>query len=90
MSENLSFASHQLLTPITTIKNALDLLGGSRLGELSDKQLRFLQLASRNAERLNNVVTAVLDLSQLENRSLTLQLQEVDVVGPLERALATL
>jgi signal transduction histidine kinase len=90
MSENLSFASHELLTPITAIKNALDLLGRRRLGELSDKQLRFLQLASRNVERLNNVVTAVLDLSQLEKRSLTLQLQEVDVVDPLERALATL
>ena len=90
VSENLSFASHELLTPIAAIKNALDLLGGRRLGELSDKQLRFLQLASRNIERLNNVVTAVLDLSQLEKRSLTLQLQEVDVVEPVERALATL
>jgi signal transduction histidine kinase len=90
MSENLSFASHELLTPITAIKNALDLLGGRRLGELSDKQLRFLQLAARNVERLNNVVTAVLDLSQLEKRSVTLQLKEVDVVEPLGRALATL
>ena len=90
MSENLSFASHELLTPITAIKSALDLLAGRRLGELSDKQIRFLQLASRNVERLNNVVTAVLDLSQLEKRSLTLQLNEVDVVDPLGLALATL
>jgi len=88
--ENLSFASHELLTPITAIKNALDLLSGQRFGELSDKQLRFLQLASQNLERLNNVLTAVVDLSQLESRTLALDLEEVDVRDSLERALATL
>jgi len=70
ISENISFASHELLTPITAIKNALDLLNGQRFGELSEKQLRFVQLASRNLERLNNVVTAIIDLSQMEARIL--------------------
>jgi len=90
ISENLSFASHELLTPITAIKNALDLLSGQRFGELSEKQLRFVQLASRNLERLNNVVTAILDLSQMETRILGLHLEEVDVLEPVEKALATL
>ena len=90
ISENLSFASHELLTPITAIKNALDLLSGQRFGELSEKQLRFVQLASRNIERLNNVVTAILDLSQMETRTLDLHLEEVDVLEPVERALAPL
>jgi len=90
ISENLSFASHELITPITAIKNALDLLSGQRLGDLNDQQCKFLRLASRNVERLNNVVTAVLDLSQMENQSLTLHLENVDVAGPVERALATL
>jgi signal transduction histidine kinase len=90
ISENLSFASHELLTPITAIKNALDLLSGERFGELSEKQVRFVQLASRNLERLNNVVTAILDLSQMEARILGLRLEEVNVLEPVERALATL
>jgi signal transduction histidine kinase len=90
ISENLSFASHELFTPITAIKNALDLLSGQKFGELSEKQLRFVQLASRNLERLNNVVTAILDLSQMETRILALHLEEVDVLDPLERALAPL
>jgi signal transduction histidine kinase len=90
ISENLSFASHELLTPITAIKNALDLLSGQKFGELSEKQGRFVQLASRNLERLNNVVTAILDLSQMEACTLGLRLEEVDVLEPVERALATL
>jgi signal transduction histidine kinase len=90
ISENLSFASHELLTPITAIKNALDLLNGQKFGELSEKQLRFVQLASRNVERLNNVVTAILDLSQMETLSLALQLEEVDVLEPVQRAMAPL
>ncbi|MCG6917199.1 MAG: HAMP domain-containing histidine kinase, partial [Deltaproteobacteria bacterium] len=90
IAENLSFASHELLTPITAIKNALDLLSGQRFGELSEKQVRFVQLAARNLERLNNVVTAILDLSQMETRALALHLEEVDVLDPVERALAPL
>ncbi len=89
ISENLSFASHELLTPLTAIKNALDLLSDKRLGSLSDKQKRFVQLASRNVERLNNLMTALLDLSQLETQGLALDLEEVDVVECIERALAT-
>ncbi len=90
IAENLSFASHELFTPITAIKNALDLLSGQRFGELSEKQLRFVQLAARNLERLNNVVTAILDLSKLETRTLDLHLEEVNVLEPMERALAPL
>jgi signal transduction histidine kinase len=89
IAENLSFASHELLTPLTAIKNALDLLSDQRLGSLSDKQVRFVQLASRNVERLNNLMTAILDLSQLETQSITLELEEIDVVEPVERVLAT-
>ena len=90
ISENLSFASHELVTPITAIKNALDLLSGQRLGDLSNKQQKFLQLASRNVERLNNVVTAVLDLSQMEIQTFDLHLQELDLLEPVKRALASL
>jgi signal transduction histidine kinase len=90
IAENLSFASHELITPITAIKNALDLLSGQRLGDLNDQQSKFIRLASRNVERLNNVVTAVLDLSQLENKSLALHLEKVNLAAPVGLALATL
>jgi signal transduction histidine kinase len=90
IAENLSFACHEMRTPLTAMKNALDLLGGKRLGELSDEQLRFLKLASRNAERLDIVVTSLLDLGRLETRTLELNLQEINVVEPLKRVLATL
>jgi len=87
ISENLSLASHELLTPITAIKNALDLLSGQKFGTLSEKQLRFVQLASRNLERLDNVVTAILDLSQIETRTLGLRLEEVDVLQTVQRGV---
>jgi signal transduction histidine kinase len=35
-------------------------------------------------------VTAILDLSQLETRTLDLHLEEVNVLDPVERALAPL
>ena len=90
ISENISFACHEMRTPLTAMKNALDLLSGRRLGELSDEQLRFLQLASRNAERLDIVMTSLLDMNRLETRSLELDLQEINIVEPLEQVLDTL
>ena len=90
ISDKISFACHEMRTPLTAIKNALDLLSGQRLGELSDEQLRFVQLASRNAERLDMAVTSFLDLSRMESQTLELDLQKINVVEPVERVLTAL
>ena len=59
----LSLVSHELRTPLTGVLNALRVLRDEDVS-LSDRQ-KFLDMACRNAERLNGALNQLLDLSKL-------------------------
>ena len=82
----ISVVSHELRTPLASIKNALDLMGSNKLGELDEKRQRFLNMASRNTERLAAIINDLLDLSKVEAGKVDYEWTEVD----LERLLAEL
>jgi len=63
----VSQASHDLRTPLTTIKSSLDILLRGIGGGLSEKQLSIVERAHRSVNRLNDLVNDVLDLSRIES-----------------------
>lgn len=71
----LSLVSHELRTPLTSILNSLKLM---QEGELSkpEKQ-KFLEMAMRNAEKLNHTLNELLDLSKLVSGQLVCRFQEL-------------
>jgi signal transduction histidine kinase len=89
-SECLSCACHELRTPLTAIRNALDLLHDKRLGAMNERQLRLLQVASRNVERLNNVVTGVFEAGGAGPHCLAVDLEEIEMGEVVDRALTAL
>jgi two-component system, OmpR family, sensor histidine kinase VicK len=64
--EFLSVASHELRTPLTSIRGSLGLLATGRLGTLSAKGQRMLEIALDNTERLCRLVDDILDLQRME------------------------
>jgi two-component system phosphate regulon sensor histidine kinase PhoR len=62
--------SHELKTPITAIKGAVETL--QEYTDASDKDnLRFLAIAARQADRLNSIIDDLLALSRLERETET-------------------
>jgi two-component system phosphate regulon sensor histidine kinase PhoR len=75
-------ASHELRTPVSSIKGYLEtLLDGAVHDE--DVSRRFLQRAMSNVVRLENIVNDMLDLSKLETRDRGLSLRYFDPVATL-------
>jgi signal transduction histidine kinase len=76
--EFLATISHQLLTPITSIRAAADLLATSRAegGEAAD---RLLSSIERNTQRLQGLVEQVLDLARLQRGEATLSHEPWDL-----------
>jgi two-component system, OmpR family, sensor histidine kinase VicK len=64
--EFLSVASHELRTPLTSIRGSLGLLATGRLGTLSAKGQRMLEIALDNTERFCRLVDDILDLQRME------------------------
>lgn len=62
----LSTVSHELKTPLTSVRMALHLLLEESVGPLNDPQLELLSTAKEDSERLLRTLNNLLDLTRLE------------------------
>ncbi|MHB9131289.1 MAG: sensor histidine kinase [Armatimonadota bacterium] len=76
----LSNVSHELRTPITTILGYLSLLEQEVLGKLSSEQHDAMQIALRNVDRLNRLVSDLLDFSSLSRGQFLLEGKPVNLL----------
>lgn len=87
-SEFVSLASHQLRTPISSIKWNLELLSSPKLGSLNEKQVEYVNKINRSAERMSLLIKDFLDASQLEMGTFSTTITKFDlsefIVGLLE------
>jgi signal transduction histidine kinase len=63
--EFISMASHQLRTPLTTIKGYLSMLQEGDAGKLSHDQLEFITYAYGGAQRMVNLISDLLNVSRM-------------------------
>lgn len=89
-SEFVAVVSHELRTPLTSIKGSLDILGDERYFQLPPQQAELLQIGSANVERLEALINDLLDFSKLESSRLSTNMDLVDTVSVLKRAVAHL
>jgi PAS domain S-box-containing protein len=86
-SEFVSTVSHELRTPLTSIRGSLGLLASGRLGEISDKGQRMLDIAVANTDRLIRLINDILDIERLESGKVTLARKRVEVSELLDNTL---
>jgi two-component system, NtrC family, sensor histidine kinase GlrK len=83
----LATVSHELRSPLTSMREAAHLLRDRVGGELTDRQSRMVEIIAGSCERLLRLVNQVLDLSRLRAGVLTLDHQPVDLDRVVTRAL---
>ncbi|HET9124887.1 MAG TPA: GAF domain-containing sensor histidine kinase [Solirubrobacteraceae bacterium] len=81
----VSSASHELRTPITSIRGYLDILVEGEAGELTEEQRGFLGVVDRNAHRLQALVEDLLVVSRIESGRLELSVRDVDLLALSDR-----
>lgn len=79
-SEFIANVSHELRTPLTSIKGYTDILLMGAGGELTDKQIHFINILRENAERLMVLVNDLLDVSRMQSGKVMLEAQRLDMV----------
>lgn len=65
-SEFISIVSHELKTPLTSIKNSLDIVSSGKTGETTESMTKFLNMAKRNVKKLSRIINDLLDMSKIE------------------------
>ncbi len=69
--------SHELKTPISSIKMSLRLLQDQRIGNLNDEQKQLLTQILEDSQRLLKITGELLDLSQVETGNIQLNFKTV-------------
>ena len=81
-----STISHQLKTPLTSIRMALYLLLEENVGTLNKKQADLMVSARDESERLNGIIEDLLDIRRLESGNVKLSLTAVSPYNLVEEA----
>lgn len=64
--EFISRISHELRSPLTVVREALDLVYDGTAGEASERQKEILKMGLDNTGRLNRLIDALLDITKME------------------------
>ena len=75
----ISTVSHELKTPLTSIRLAIHVLLEEKLGLLSPQQMELLVAAREDSDRLYRVIEDLLDISRIESGQAEITLQPVNV-----------
>ena len=86
-SEFVSVVSHELRTPITSIRGALALLDAGTAGPIAPAQLKLVQIAHKNSQRLVTLVNDILDMEKLMAGKMTMKIESLNLTQLLESAL---
>ena len=79
VSEFYSTISHELRSPLTSIRGALGLMEGGKAGEFSPKAGRLIRIAREECDRLIRLINDILDIRKIEAGKLQLFLKEEKV-----------
>lgn len=88
----IATVSHELKTPLTSIRMAIHLLLEEKVGILTEKQTELLLAAREDSDRLHQILQNLLDISRIESGRLRMDYQEtsaqslvLDAVEPFLR-----
>ncbi|HJK99770.1 MAG TPA: ATP-binding protein [Polyangiaceae bacterium LLY-WYZ-14_1] len=77
-SNFLATVSHELRTPLTSIIGYSEMLTGGIAGEMNAEQMDFVETIRSKGDQLLTLITSLLDLSRLEQGTLSLKPSRLD------------
>ena len=78
-SEFISVASHQLRSPLSNLRWAIELLMSGKLGRIEEKQTEYFRILKENSGRMLELVSDLLTVSRIETATLPLKKKEISL-----------
>lgn len=85
----LAKVTHDLRSPITSIRGYIDMVSTGEGGEVTEQQHAYLDIAAANADRLETLIDNLLTASKLE-AGIELDREQTDVVEVIDRLVLSL
>jgi PAS domain S-box-containing protein len=86
-SEFISLASHQLRTPLSSIKTYSHMLLEGFMGALNEDQIKALESVVDASDRMNQLTDTLLNITRIEAGSMTISKKEVEICLLAEKVI---
>jgi two-component system sensor histidine kinase GlrK len=86
-SDFFSTVTHELRTPLSSIKMGISLLAEGREGPLTEGQRELLTLVKQENNRMVGLVNAILDLAKMEAGMMTYQIEQKNIVPLIDQVV---
>ena len=88
--EFISLTSHQLRTPLTTIKGYISMLLDGDAGEVSPQQRKLLEEAFNSSQRMVHLISDFLNISRIQTGKFVIELTDVNLADILDEEIEQL
>jgi signal transduction histidine kinase len=78
-SEFISLASHQLRTPLSSIKTYTHMLKDGYMGEVTSAQSSALQTIVEASDRMNELITTLLNITRMESGAIATSVRNIKI-----------
>jgi signal transduction histidine kinase len=78
-SDFISMLSHEIRTPLTSVRESVNLIAEEVMGDINEKQRRFLLIASTELERITTLLNHLLQISRLEAGAVEIHPRAMDL-----------
>lgn len=88
--EFISMASHQLRTPLTSIKGYISMIIDGDVGKISDRQKHMLEEAFISSERMVRLINDFLNVSRLQTGKFVIEKRDTDLAKVVQQEIESL
>ncbi len=86
-SHFISMVSHDLKTPLASIKGAAENVLEELAGPVSERQRTYLEMILKSSDNLQQMISNLLDLSRIESGHLSLDIETLDIGREVEHVI---
>ena len=87
-SEFISVVSHQLRSPLSNLRWAIELLMSGKLGKIEEKQLGYFKILKENNSRMQELISDLLVVSRIQTARLTFKKENFPIKELVEELIA--
>jgi len=89
-SEFINIVSHQLRSPLTSLKWATEALMSGRLGPIEEKQTEYFRILKENSARMEELISDLLIVSKIETATLSIKKEKISLEDLIKKTISRL
>lgn len=87
--EFVGTVSHELRSPLSIIKEGINLVLDEIPGKINEKQSKILKTAKSNLDRLARIINDLLDISKIEAGEMKIKKEQIDITSLIRQVISS-